>query len=49
MLEVRQAPEDAWNTVVVSEHLPDVIRIADWEMALGPRDGDESRPRMARG
>jgi excinuclease ABC subunit A len=31
---------DAGNTVVIIEHHPDIIKVADWIIDLGPEGGD---------
>ena len=32
---------DAGNTIVIIEHLQDVINLADWIIDLGPEGGEE--------
>ncbi|MDP6349045.1 MAG: excinuclease ABC subunit UvrA [Chloroflexota bacterium] len=40
LIDVLQRLVDAGNTVVVVEHNPDVIKVADWIVDLGPEGGD---------
>ena len=38
---VLQSLADAGNTVVLVEHHPDMVRLADWVIDLGPEGGDK--------
>ncbi|MBE9508828.1 MAG: hypothetical protein IMY86_12355, partial [Chloroflexi bacterium] len=40
---------DAGNTVVIIEHHPDIIKVADWIVDLGPEGGDAGGEIMAEG
>ena len=40
LTEVLQRFVDEGNTVLVIEHQPDIIKIADWIIDLGPEGGD---------
>ncbi len=40
LIQVLQRLVDAGNTVLVIEHNPDVIKVADWIIDLGPEGGD---------
>ena len=40
---------DAGNTVVIIEHHPDIIKVADWVIDLGPEGGDEGGYIVAEG
>jgi len=40
---------DAGNTVVIIEHHPDIIKVADWIIALGPEGGDAGGEIVAEG
>ena len=40
LIEVLQRLADTGNTVVVIEHNPDVIKVSDWIIDLGPEGGD---------
>ncbi len=40
LIEVLQRLVNAGNTVLVIEHNPDVIKVADWIVDLGPEGGD---------
>ena len=40
LIAVLQLLVDAGNTVVIIEHHPDIIKVADWIIDLGPEGGD---------
>jgi len=40
---------DAGNTVVIIEHHPDIIKVADWIIDLGPEGGDAGGEVVAKG
>jgi len=40
---------DAGNTVVIIEHHPGIIKVADWIIDLGPEGGDEGGKIVAEG
>jgi excinuclease ABC subunit A len=40
---------DAGNTVVIIEHHPDIIKVADWIIDLGPEGGDAGGEIVAEG
>jgi len=40
---------DAGNTVVIIEHHPDIIKVADWIVDLGPEGGDAGGEIVAEG
>ena len=40
---------DAGNTIVIIEHHPDIIKVADWIIDLGPEGGDAGGEVMAEG
>ncbi len=41
LMELLFRLRDAGNTLIVIEHHPDVVRLADWVVALGPGGGSE--------
>ncbi|MGC9469052.1 MAG: excinuclease ABC subunit UvrA [Anaerolineae bacterium] len=49
LIEVLQRIADTGNTVVVIEHNPDVIKVADWIIDLGPEGGDAGGELVAQG
>ncbi len=40
LIEVLQTLVDQGNTVIIIEHHPDIIKVADWIIDLGPEGGD---------
>jgi excinuclease ABC subunit A len=40
LIEVLQQLVDQDNTVLIIEHHPDIIKVADWVIDLGPEGGD---------
>ena len=49
LVEVLNRLVDAGNTVVIIEHHPDIIKVADWVIDLGPEGGDEGGYVVAEG
>jgi len=49
LIQVLQRLTDTGNTVVVIEHNPDVIKVADWIIDLGPEGGDAGGELIAEG
>ncbi len=49
LIHVLQRLVDAGNTVIVIEHNPDVIKVADWIIDLGPEGGDAGGEIVAQG
>ncbi len=49
LIEVLQRLADAGNTILVIEHNPDVIKVADWIIDLGPEGGDAGGELLAEG
>ncbi len=49
LVEVLQRLTDTGNTVLVIEHNPDVIKVADWIIDLGPEGGDAGGQLIAAG
>jgi len=49
LIEVLQRLADTGNTVVVIEHNPDVIKVSDWIIDLGPEGGDAGGELLAEG
>ncbi len=49
LIEVLQRLTDTGNTVIVIEHNPDVIKVADWIIDLGPEGGDAGGELVAEG
>jgi excinuclease ABC subunit A len=49
LVDVLNRLVDAGNTVVIIEHHPDVIKVADWVIDLGPEGGDEGGYIVAEG
>ncbi len=40
LIEVLQALVEQGNTVTIIEHNPDIIKVADWLIDVGPEGGD---------
>ncbi len=49
LIEVLQRLADTGNTVLVIEHNPDVVKVADWIIDLGPEGGDAGGRVIAEG
>lgn len=49
LIQVLQRLADAGNTVLVIEHNPEVIKVADWIVDLGPEGGDAGGRIVAEG
>ncbi|MCJ7548959.1 MAG: excinuclease ABC subunit UvrA, partial [Anaerolineae bacterium] len=49
LIEVLQRLADTGNTVVVIEHNPDIIKVSDWIIDLGPEGGDAGGELVAEG
>ncbi|MBN1261442.1 MAG: excinuclease ABC subunit UvrA [Anaerolineae bacterium] len=49
LITVLQRLADAGNTILVIEHNPDVIKVADWIIDLGPEGGDAGGEIIAEG
>jgi len=49
LIQVLQRLADAGNTILVIEHNPDVIKVADWIIDLGPEGGDAGGEVIAEG
>jgi len=49
LIEVLQRLADAGNTIIVIEHNPDVIKVSDWVIDMGPEGGDAGGEIMAEG
>ncbi len=49
LIQVLQRLADTGNTILVIEHNPDVIKVADWLIDLGPEGGDAGGEVIAEG
>jgi excinuclease ABC subunit A len=49
LIKVLQRLTDTGNTVIVIEHNPDVIKVSDWIIDLGPEGGDAGGQLVAEG
>ena len=49
LIEVLQRLVDQDNTVLIIEHHPDVIKVSDWVIDLGPEGGDGGGRLVAEG
>ncbi len=49
LIEVLQRFVDEGNTVLIIEHHPDIIKVADWLIDLGPEGGDRGGHLVAEG
>ena len=49
LIEVLQQLVDQDNTVLIIEHHPDIIKVADWVIDLGPEGGDRGGRLIAEG
>jgi excinuclease ABC subunit A len=49
LVEVLQRFVDEGNTVLIIEHHPDIIKVSDWLIDLGPEGGDRGGYLVAEG
>jgi excinuclease ABC subunit A len=49
LIEVLQQLVDQGNTVLIIEHHPDIVKVADWVIDLGPEGGDRGGELVAEG
>jgi excinuclease ABC subunit A len=49
LIDVLQQLVDQGNTVVIIEHHPDIVKVADWIIDLGPEGGDKGGEVVAQG
>lgn len=49
LIDVLQQLVDAGNTVLIIEHHPDIVKVADWVIDLGPEGGDAGGEIIAEG
>ncbi|UCF60520.1 MAG: excinuclease ABC subunit UvrA, partial [Anaerolineaceae bacterium] len=49
LIDVLQRLVDQDNTVLIIEHHPDIIKVADWVIDLGPEGGDAGGQLVAEG
>jgi excinuclease ABC subunit A len=49
LIEVLQRLVDAGNSVLIIEHNPDIVKVADWIIDLGPEGGDRGGELVAEG
>ncbi|MCK4470268.1 MAG: excinuclease ABC subunit UvrA, partial [Anaerolineae bacterium] len=49
LIKVLNLLVDAGNTVVIIEHQPDILKVADWIIDLGPEGGDAGGEVVAEG
>ena len=49
LVDVLQRLVDQGNTVLIIEHHPDIIKVADWVIDLGPEGGDGGGELVAEG
>ena len=49
LIEVLQRLVDAGNSVLIIEHNPDIVKVADWLIDLGPEGGDRGGELIAEG
>ncbi|MGD8821911.1 MAG: excinuclease ABC subunit UvrA [Anaerolineales bacterium] len=49
LIDVLQQLVDKGNTVVIIEHHPDIVKVADWIIDLGPEGGDQGGEIVAQG
>ena len=49
LIEVLQQLVDQENTVIIIEHHPDIIKVSDWVIDLGPEGGERGGEIVAEG
>jgi excinuclease ABC subunit A len=49
LIEVLQRLVDTGNSVLIIEHNPDIVKVADWLIDLGPEGGDRGGELVAEG
>ena len=49
LIEVLQTLVDGGNSILIIEHNPDIIKVADWIIDLGPEGGDRGGELLAEG
>jgi excinuclease ABC subunit A len=49
LIDVLQRLVDQENTVLIIEHHPDIVKVADWVIDLGPEGGDAGGEIVAQG
>jgi excinuclease ABC subunit A len=49
LIEVLQTLVEAGNSILIIEHNPDIIKVADWIIDLGPEGGDRGGQLLAEG
>jgi excinuclease ABC subunit A len=49
LIEVLQKLVDQGNTVLIIEHHPDIVKVADWVIDLGPEGGEGGGTLVAEG
>jgi len=49
LIDVLQRLVDQDNTVLIIEHHPDIIKVSDWVIDLGPEGGDAGGQLVAEG
>ncbi|MFH2038552.1 MAG: hypothetical protein ABIJ65_03865, partial [Chloroflexota bacterium] len=49
LIEVLQTLVESGNSILIIEHNPDIIKVADWIIDLGPEGGDRGGQLLAQG
>ena len=49
LIDVLQTLVDQGNTVLIIEHHPDIVKVSDWVIDLGPEGGDAGGRLIAEG